>query len=61
MKGFMGKVNPCKLVSSWPGAAAADAPRSDELLLNEANSWLAIGGDDALLAIVKAAEKPAKE
>ncbi|WP_156356625.1 hypothetical protein [Pseudomonas sp. NBRC 111135] len=61
IKGFIGKVNPCQIKTSWPGAAEANAPRSDEHWLNEANRWLAMGSDDALLAVVKASEKSAKE
>ncbi|SDK68056.1 hypothetical protein SAMN05216189_104716 [Pseudomonas delhiensis] len=61
IKGFIGKVNPCQIETSWPGAAEANAPRSDGQWLAEANRWLALGSDDALLALVKASEKPAKE
>ncbi|MBG0845881.1 hypothetical protein H3222_11730 [Pseudomonas chengduensis] len=61
VKGFIGKVNPCQLVTGWPGEVEYNAPRSDEQYLSEANHWLALGGDAALLAIVSAAEKPAKE
>ncbi|ENL7811707.1 hypothetical protein AAER22_03000 [Pseudomonas aeruginosa] len=57
IKGFMGKINPCQVVSNWQGASAASAPRSDKQLLEDANSWLAMGGDDVLLTIVAAAEK----
>lgn len=61
VKGFIGKVNPCQLVTGWPGEAEYNAPRSDEQCLSEANHWLALGGDAALLVIVSATEKPAKE
>lgn len=61
VRGFIGKVNPCQLVTAWPGEAEYNAPRSDEQCLGEANHWLALGGDAVFLAIVSAAEKPAKE
>lgn len=55
IQGFMGKINPCQPESTWPGAAEANAPRSDEHWLEQANRWLAIGRDDVLLAAVAAA------
>lgn len=61
MKGFIGKINPCQMIFSWPGAAA-DAPQRNESLLDQANRWLEIGSDDALLSIVNTStEQPAKE
>ncbi len=61
IKGFIGEINPCRVISSWPGAAA-DAPQSNESLLNQANRWLEIGSDDALLSILNTAtEQSAKE
>lgn len=53
--GFMGKVNPCQREETWPGAAKAKAPRSDEEWLNQANRWLAIGRDNVLITMASAA------
>lgn len=55
INGFIGKVNPCQSETSWPGAATANAPRSDEQLLNEANHFLTIGRDAVLIAAASAA------